>query len=692
MYQFVHFNDYDYSQLSKIRFNKFRGNGQRGIYNNAIIMFDTETSKTGPVKYDVDGTVIPQPNIVVAFTLSIRYNGENICTLYGNKPSELMECITRLRAAMQGTLYLYCFNLAFDWVFLRKFFFKYFGYPKKQLNIKAHKPILFQFDNDIILKDAYVLAGRNLSKWARDLNVEHQKAVGSWDYNMIRNQDHKFTKDELHYIECDTLAGVECIEVTMKMTKKNISSLSYTVTGIVRDEVRTEGKLNNAHNDFLRTVPDLDTQKKLEEAFHGGYTHGNRYYYGEYFKNTEVVCNDFCSSYIYIMCAEKLPSSRFCKLEGKFSIDQILKDSDEYAFIFKFVAVGVSLKDYAFPMPYLQFSKCTAIINPVLDNGRVLSCDYCEIIINSVDLQILSEIYDFEYHACIDVEYSVKRYLPRWYTDIVYRLFYDKSTLKGKDETLYMLQKGKLNSLYGNCVTKPCRVTTEEDFETGDYYDKEYDMYSEYNKYINNHKSVVNYSWGVFITSLAAQNVYKLAKCIDYDNGGLFLYSDTDSVYSNKWNNNKIKAYNDNCREKLKANNYGPFIYEGKEFCLGIAVRDAVYSEFCYLGAKRYCGRDAETGELKITVAGVPKKTGSKALNDNIENFKKGFCFPGSVTGKLQHSYMYTEDIYIDKNGNETGDSIDLNPCDYILDQEEQFDIGIEDYIEVNEDEQSNFR
>ena len=29
---------------------------------------------------------------------------------------------------------------------------------------------------------------------------------------------------------------------------------------------------------------------------------------------------------------------------------------------------------------------------------------------------------------------------------------------------------------------------------------------------------------------------------------------------------------------------------------------------------------------------------------------------------------MYVPDIYIDENGNETGDSVDLYPCDYLLD------------------------
>ena len=86
------------------------------------------------------------------------------------------------------------------------------------------------------------------------------------------------------------------------------------------------------------------------------------------------------------------------------------------------------------------------------------------------------------------------------------------------------------------------------------------------------------------------------------------------------------------------------------------------------MGAKRYCGRCKADGKLHLTVAGVPKKEGVKCLNDDIRNFKKGFIFDGEITGKKTHTYRIVDDIYIDDKGNETGDSIDLSPCDYELD------------------------
>ena len=130
-------------------------------------------------------------------------------------------------------------------------------------------------------------------------------------------------------------------------------------------------------------------------------------------------------------------------------------------------------------------------------------------------------------------------------------------------------------------------------------------------------------------------------------------------------------------KERLLKNNYGPVVINGKEFWLGVAESEGdkdKYTEFKYMGAKRYCGRCLKTGKLKLTVSGVPKGPGAECLNDDISNFTPGFIFDGTKTGKKTHMYFYVDDIYIDENGNETGDSVSLIPCDYQLDAVEKVD------------------
>ena len=113
---------------------------------------------------------------------------------------------------------------------------------------------------------------------------------------------------------------------------------------------------------------------------------------------------------------------------------------------------------------------------------------------------------------------------------------------------------------------------------------------------------------------------------------------------------------------------YGPVHHGGRDYWLGVAELDGIYSQFVSTGAKRYAVRDAETGQVKITVAGVPKKKGAKCLNDDLKNFHAGFIFDGKTTGKQLHTYFFNNEIKIDKNGNERADSIDLSPSDYLLD------------------------
>ena len=131
-YQRCFYLDFDYSILNKIMYVK-KPSKVPVFINDAIIMVDTETSKSVP------GEICE--NYVVAWTISIRAFHKNIVTLYGNKPSECVDCIRRIMEAMPGEkTYMYVFNLSYDWVFLRKFIMREFGEPVKQLNTKSHYP------------------------------------------------------------------------------------------------------------------------------------------------------------------------------------------------------------------------------------------------------------------------------------------------------------------------------------------------------------------------------------------------------------------------------------------------------------------------------------------------------------------------------------------------------------------------
>lgn len=216
-------------------------------------------------------------------------------------------------------------------------------------------------------------------------------------------------------------------------------------------------------------------------------------------------------------------------------------------------------------------------------------------------------------------------------------------------------------------VQKALKDNIIEDYDTGEHYVQPDIDAVAYDKYIKRFSSFLPYQWGTWVTAFAMLHLFRMAKCC-----GTWLYSDTDSSYGLNWDHEALDQLNREARQKLLDAGYGPVVIGQKEFWLGVAALDGVYSEFRFQGAKRYVVRDEKTDKLKITIAGIPKK-GVAALDDDIDNFVPGLIFPYSITGKTTHSYIFIDDIYIDENGNETGDSIDLMPCPYKLDTIEQW-------------------
>lgn len=411
--------------------------------SNVWIMLDTETSKKHPNEWDKDKPIAVE-NHVVLYTISIRIFNHNIMTIYGRTPSEAVTACQRIHEALPGdeTIF-FIHNASFDWVYLRKFMIRAWGEPVKQLNTKSHYPVVIQFSNGIMLRDSLILAQRGLEKWADDLQVEHRKAVGSWDYEKIRNQDTPLSDNELHYAECDTLAGVECLDALATQLHKKVYSLPYTATGIVREECRKRGKKNKAHDNFVHQAIDFEQYMQLQNVFHGGYTHGSRDHVNQTITG-KIEAYDFASSYPYEMLVEKYPCEKFTPCDDGLTIQDILKYSNEYAFYFELVAGDVKLTDLAEQMPVLQASKCIQSINAIDDNGRILKAAYIDIWLNEQDLILINEQYMFGVYRLRNVQCAAKDYLPRWFRDFVFEKFKAKCELKGGDPVAYALAKGGL--------------------------------------------------------------------------------------------------------------------------------------------------------------------------------------------------------------------------------------------------------
>ena len=685
-YSLTNYATFDYSLLKNIVTLHKKANWEKRTINDIIVMVDTETSKKQPTQYEKlkDGTRKPiaQPNHIVCWTMTLRAYGYNIVTLRGRRPTELCDCLARVHDALPGDItYAFIQNLSFDWTFLERFMFSKFGFPEKQLNTKPHYPVQIEFKNGLTLRDSLILLQRSLEKAAADLNVQHQKCVGSWDYLKIRHQNMELSNDEWMYAEFDTLSGAECIDAYCKGLEKDLASLPLTATGIPRGEARNIAKLNRWRDQYEKMVLSYEQYLDMQYVFHGGVTHGNRHFIDTLITE-DVRCYDFVSSYPFVMLSQKFSMSAYTPIND-LTVERILNNIDKFAFYFKFIMIKPQLKDDSMPMPFLQFSKCTGTINAVCDNGRIINAEYAEIWLTEWDLKTICEQYKFKKVFITQGNIAVKGYLPRWFTDYVYELFEQKTMLKGGDPVLYALAKAKLNSLFGMSVQHTIRDDFAEDYKTGKYKAvPPKDPKAQYEKEIAKSTSFLPYQWGVQITAAAARNLFELIKC-----AGTAYYCDTDSCYGSDWDTQAIEKYNEHCKELLRKNGYGPVIRNGREYWLGVAESkddEDVYTEFKYMGAKRYAGRCKADGKVHITVAGVPKKKGAECLNDDMSNFKPDFVFDGNITGKKTHTYLY-EEIHTDAHGNECANSVDLTECDYKLDKTTVYDWKdlLEDEIEI---------
>lgn len=658
-----HWKAYSFKDLGSVEYHyDYR---KRETSANLIICADTETSKQCN-----EGE--PRPNYVVAWSVCVfNYVAGVQSVYYGHRPDTIITFLTKLQNDIDAGINVYFHNLNYDYTFLRQFAFDVWGMPDDQLAVKPHKPLIIRWRSAAVTwKDSLILSQRSLERWAADLNVEHKKAVGKWDYEKIRTQHEEFNADELLYISNDVLAQSECVNTMREnLNISAVSDMPLTFTSIIRNEARrrSRGSIRAGrikwYSKYREIVPPIEVYLMLERAYHGGYTHANRYCIGDLYEN--VTGFDFASSYPYVMMSEKFPMDKFERFPDADPY-KILKLKDDFAFVFDLLIYDFELKP-GIEMPYLQRSKITKWSDDfVMDNGRVISGTLAQITYTEIDLELFVNTYDFKMIAVKNCYMSAKAYLPEWLRNYIYELFEKKTRLKGADPVLYGLAKMQLNGVYGMCVEKSIRTEYTENYITGEYSAQYPDNPAEaLEKRYKSKNAFLPYQWGVWVCAYAVRNLYNLGACC-----GLWLYSDTDSVKGLEWNFEAVNSYNELCKKKLlEAGVFHPIEHNGREYWLGIAEFDGKYDEFITLGSKRYVVR--EDGKLKITVAGVPK-AGAACLHDDIHNFKIGKVFDGQTSGKKQLTYFLGDPIR-EENGIIYGDSIDLSECDYLLSATEKF-------------------
>ena len=660
-------------------------------YINLACAFDIETTSTTKV----------QTGEKVAFMYVWMFGiGHNQPITYGRTWTEFKTKCKEIQEEYgldeNRRLPVYVHNLGYEFQFMRK----HFNFTEV-FAVGERKPTKALVDEGIEFRDSYILSGYSLANTAKNLVTYTTdpdgrplaKMTGDLDYSKVRHHETELSEEELRYCDNDIHIVTAYIQEQIDLYD-NVTQIPMTNTGRVRKHVRdrcyTGGvkgrKAPKGHYkkyrklmDDMTLTPKVYTQLKC--AFMGGFTHSNPYH-------TDVVLNDvtsmdFTSSYPSVMVSELFPRGRFKKFDIK-TIERLDDYCRRYAVLFniKFFNVRTKIRQET----YMSSSKCWELSNPVISNGRVISADEMAVSLVDVDWEVVKQVYEWDSVSFGDAFYAPKNYLPEPIIDSILDLYQKKTKLKGVkgSEVEYMLSKGMLNSIYGMCVTDIAKDNVV--YSDGDW-DMEgvnlNDTIAEYNESKNR---FLYYPWGLWVTAYARRNLWTGIVLMGDD----YIYSDTDSLkllnfekhlpYFEWFNQNIIEKMNDMC------DHYGfdrkllhPETIDGVVKTLGVWDYEGTYNRFKTLGAKRYLIE--EDGKIEITVAGLPKKSGSEYLmekakgnlDEAFELFSDNLYIPVNKTGKMTHTYIDEpiEVDVIDYQGNhaivEVASSTHLESCEFTL-------------------------
>ena len=619
--------------------------GRRGKgYVETLACFDLESTST----------MIHGMKIAFAYIWMLNINGEVIIGRTWDEFHRTLKDISEkltlyppddVTGSKGRILPVYIHNEAFDWHFFRRL--------RQWVEVFAtdnHKPIRALDQEGFEFRDSLILSGLPLSEMSpRCINV--QKLVGSLDYDLIRTPETPLTDEEIRYCINDVRVLAGWINDKLDDNGDDLSTIPMTRTGYVRRDVRGRCFKDKNYKKMIHSLTMTPEQyKRLKQLFQGGFTHANATYSGLILD--DVNSYDITSSYPTVICSEAFPMSKFSPYypKDRGELDRCL---DRCCCLFKLTIRNVRprlVQDNP-----ISGSKCLALSGAVINNGRVAEAESLTIEANEIDYSVYKKFYEWDDEEITDLEIAVKAYLPKPIIEAVLFYYGNKTKYKGVDgqEIIYAKAKEYVNAIYGMMVTDPVKETytyatecewikVDEDIAGGleDTIDK-------FNKNLNR---FLFYPWGVWVTSYARRNLFRLIEECGED----YIYSDTDSnkIMNYQDHVDFINQYNAEIIDKIATvcNFYGidpmearPQNRKGQECPLGVWDDDGTYKRFKTLGAKRYMYETTD-GELKTTVAGVSKKKLPGFLQslpgDPFENFQDDLVVPPEHTGKLTHTYV----------------------------------------------------
>ena len=618
--------------------------------------FDTETTTV------LEHTMWNYSDDAVGFTYLYQFNlfGTVFMFRFETEVMQFLRMVAGLFNTQKYKIVFYVHNLSYEWQFI-----------KDWMNIKIdsvfatekRKIVSFNTEYNIEFRCSYRLTNMNLEKLTEDYSQFYVKEKEIMDYDLYRDSYTCLDDSTVLYSALDVLGLSDALQGFMKANSFTVKDNRPTSTSIVRHAVR-DVMLNRNNRQYTkavikRTALDEKQYKLMLDLKAGGNTHANREHVTRRLK--KLGHGDFTSSYPYQMiCNNTYPMFNFKEYsfmkDGVFDFEHYKDMSVKYCIISRFVIKNPRLrKDKYVPIPYLSLSRCFAQNGGCTefgyDNGRII--DYKGTIgvafYDEEFLKCFMTQYNFDEIISYDSYIAMKGFLPKSLRESVFNYYEKKTELKGVKgaEYEYMKSKNCVNGIFGMCYTDPIREVVQLNPKTMLFEDSTdpTSIQEQLNEYYSKRTTFLAYQWGSYTAMLGR---VALQSMIDLFDPHDVVYCDTDScffLHPEKYHD-KIEKYNQqllanyNPLKKDYVKNYAT-TKKGVDKYLGIIDMEDDADVFVTLGAKKYCQQIGD--KFEITIAGVPKKIGSK-LMAKPENFKCGFLF-GEDCGKKRLAYNDSEQV-----------------------------------------------
>lgn len=631
---------------------------------------------------------------------------------------------------------IFVHNLSYEFQFIKDFF-KF----EKILCTDKRKIISVETDQ-LVFRCSYFLSNMNLEKFMQFEGVPEEYQKSNMDYLKIRYPWTDITEDEYIYCKNDVVGLHMAVQHRIDdCANADINNLPLTSTGYVRKACRKAVAANKSNRwRFLKERLDKETFLMLHEAFRGGNTHANKMHANKLNKN--VGQRDITSSYPFELLTKPYPT-RFFDLEPytQKEFDYYINHPKKWATVFEVAFKNLRLiNPDATPVPYISTSKCKNLefLSPEekekrkkskdpqdkkkikfgkVDNGRILSCYGCSMIITEQDYSIIRKQYTWDEEKIIRVKVAKKKMLCKELRNQILKFYFDKTTLKQDEndpnydeDKAYMYGKSKnmLNGIFGMHVTNPCRPDYRFDEKKkevvegyldpdGNWHDEVADESIMLDAYYSSYSSFLSYQVGVYCTAYARVSLQTAIDCCinkKNPNKSDVIYCDTDSVKFLNPEDHEADFEAINKKKIAEAEKHQAYCdYNGKRYYLGVFTDEGIANKFKTFGAKKYMYRLKGKKDVKVTISGVNKKKGKEKLKKDCAGNKikspfdieKGYVFHGIKTTSCYNDL--TEVKYYEVDGHKImyGSNIAMYPSSYTLGLSSDYDYLLQRYAEKME-------